>query len=55
MGKATDKYNQKTYSQIAVRLEKELVEQFKAKCQAENQSQADVIRQAIIKYLNERS
>lgn len=52
MGKATDKYNQKAYSQIAVRLEKELVEQFKAKCLAENQSQADVIRWAIIEYLS---
>lgn len=52
MGKATDRYNQKMYSQISVRLEKELVEQFKAKCQTENQSQADVIRWAIIDYLS---
>lgn len=55
MGKATDKYNQKTYSQIAVRLEKELVQQFKEKLQSEGQSMADFFRQAIIKYLNERS
>lgn len=51
MSKAKDTYNKKNYSQIAVRLEKDLVEQFKAKCDAEGRSMADVIRQSIKTYL----
>lgn len=53
MGKATDRYNQKTYSQISARLEKELVQQFKEKLQSEGQSIADFFRQSIIKYLEQ--
>lgn len=52
MGKPQDKYNKKAYHQISVRLEKNLVEQFKAKCDAENRPIADVIRQWIKSYLN---
>lgn len=53
MGKATDRYNQKTYSQISARLEKELVQQFREKLQSEGQSMADFFRQSIIKYLEQ--
>lgn len=53
MGKATDRYNQKTYIQISARLEKELVQQFKEKLQSEEQSMADFFRQSIIKYLEQ--
>ena len=53
MGKATDRYDQKTYSQIPVRLERELVQQFKEKLQKDGQSMADFFRQAIIKYLEQ--
>ena len=53
MGKAPDRYNQKTYSQISARLEKELVQQFKEKLQSEGQSIADFFRQSIIKYLEQ--
>lgn len=53
MGKATDRYNQKTYSQISARLEKELVQQFKEKLQSEGQSMAAFFRQSIIKYLEQ--
>lgn len=51
MGKPQDKYNKKAYHQISVRLEKNLVEQFKAKCDAENRPIADVIRQLLKTYL----
>ena len=53
MGKATDRYNQKTYSQISARLEKELVQQFREKLQSERKSMADFFRQSIIKYLEQ--
>lgn len=46
-----DKYNKKNYSQISVRLDKELVEDFKEKCKMENRPIADVIRVAIQQYL----
>lgn len=51
MGKSQDKYNKKKYSQLSVRLEKELVTQFKEKCDIEHRSYADVIRQFLISYL----
>lgn len=42
-----DRYNSKVYDKITVRLPKELVAAFKAKCVEDNISQAQVIREAI--------
>ena len=43
---------QKVYDKITVRLPKELVAAFKAKCVEDNISQAQIIREAIEAYLN---
>lgn len=40
------RYLDKTYTQISVRLHKELAEEFKAACAASNTPIAEVIRQA---------
>ncbi len=45
------KYNAKAYGTLSVKLPKELVEQFKAKCLNDKVSQASVIKLAIEKYL----
>ena len=56
MGKTSsevkERYNSKVYDKITVRLPKELVSAFKAKCAAEGTSQAQIIREAIEAYLN---
>ena len=55
MGKTStevkDRYNSKVYDKITVRLPKELVAAFKAKCTEENISQAQVIREAIENFI----
>lgn len=45
------RYNQKTYSQIACLLPKQLVADFKAKCKENGEPQARVIRRALEEYL----
>lgn len=45
------KYNSKHYTAITIRLDKDLVEQFKEKTQKENISQAEVFKAAIIEFL----
>ena len=45
------RYNQKTYDIISVRIPKELAEEFKAKCLADDIPQAQVIKQAISEFL----
>jgi predicted DNA-binding protein len=50
--KVKERYNAKVYDKITVRLPKELVASFKAKCAAEGTSQAQIIREAIEAYLN---
>lgn len=47
-----NRYNSKVYGRIGVSLPKALVEAFKEKCDAENISQAQVIKSAIEKFLN---
>lgn len=47
-----DRYNQKVYTNLQAKLPKDLVAQFKAKCAAENVPQAQIIKQAIIDFLN---
>lgn len=46
-----NRYNNKVYGTILVRLHKELVDAFKAKCSRIGVSQAQVIRQAIENFL----
>ena len=45
------RYNKKTYDVISVRVPKETAEAFKAKCSAEGIPQAQIIKQAIDKFL----
>lgn len=45
------RYNEKTYKRIYVQFDIDLVEKFQAKCQQLNISQASVIKDAIIKFL----
>lgn len=47
------RYNAKVYRTVQVYLEKDLVDQFKAKCKETGTSQASVVRDAIKKFLNE--
>ncbi len=47
------RYNQKTYDVIAVRVPKEMAESFKAKCSAEGVPQAQIIKRAIEKFLQQ--
>ena len=51
---AKQKYNKKVYDIIAVRVPKDTAMAFKAKCAAENISQAQVIKNAIAKFLNDQ-
>lgn len=51
MSKAKDTYNRKKYSQLSVRLEKELISEFKEKCEMEKRPYADVVRQLLKTYL----
>lgn len=48
-----NRYNAKTYSSIVAMLPKELVAAFKAKCKATGISQAQIVRDAVEKFLNE--
>ena len=48
---ANKRWDADNLSQIAVRLPKDLVAEFKAKCNAENVSQASIFRQAIEDFL----
>nr|DAU66756.1 MAG TPA: transcriptional prepressor [Caudoviricetes sp.] len=50
--KAKKKYNNAHYKAITVFLNKELVENFKNEVLKNNDSQAEIIRKAIIDYLN---
>ena len=57
MGKTSsevkERYNNKVYDKITVRLPKELVAAFKAKCTEDNVSQAQIVKEAIEKYITE--
>lgn len=48
------RYNNKVYAKVQAELPKELVEKFKEKCKAENISQAQVLREAIEKFLGDK-
>ena len=47
-----NRYNQKVYDQIAIKIPKELAAAFKAKCAAEKVAQAQVLKKAIEEFLN---
>ena len=47
-----NRYNEKVYDQIAVKLPKELVKKFKEKCATERKPQAQIIKKAIEDFLN---
>ena len=47
------RYNKKTYGNVSVRLPKSLVAEFKAKCLAEDVSQAEIIKKAIEDFLKQ--
>ena len=48
-----NRYNAKVYGSVIVRLPKELVAAFKQKCEAEGVSQAQIVKEAIEKFLQE--
>lgn len=48
-----DRYNKKHYKRIVADLPIELVEAFKSKCKAEGVSQAEVIKNALEKFVKE--
>ena len=48
-----ERYNKKTYDVVRAHIPKELAEAFKGKCAAMNVSQAQVIKEAIQKFLSE--
>ncbi len=50
---AINKYNQKTYDTISIRVPKETAEQFKEKCAERGVSQAQVIKAAIQSFLEQ--
>ena len=45
------RYNEKTYERIYLQVPKELGERFKEKCNNEGISQAQILKQAIIDYI----
>lgn len=47
-----NRYNQKVYDQIAIKVPKELGAAFKEKCAAEGVPQAQIIKKAIEEFLN---
>ena len=53
--KSKRKYNDKTYSRIVLDLHKDTAEQFRAKCQATGTAQAQILKSAINKFLEEDS
>lgn len=48
------RYNAKVYSPVSVKLPKALVSDFRKKCSEEGVSQAQIIKVAIEKYLEEK-
>lgn len=48
------RYNEKVYDNISVRVPKELATAFKAKCAGEGISQAQIIKQAIEDFLSQQ-
>lgn len=46
------KYNDKTYTRVYADVEKDMAEQFKEKCNAENIPQAKIIKSAVEKFLD---
>lgn len=48
-----NRYNAKHYASINLKLDKELVQEFKEKIKENNESQADIFRQAIKQYLQD--
>lgn len=59
MGKTSStvkkRYNDKVYTHINVAIPKDLAERFKAKCAASGDSQAGVIKEAIERYLDDKT
>lgn len=51
---ANRRWDAENYSQIAVRLPKQLVSDFKEKCKNEDVSQASIIREAIENFLGDK-
>lgn len=51
--KVKKRYNDKVYKRIAVDLPRDLVDEFKAKCKADDVSQAEIIKRAIEQYSRE--
>lgn len=49
------RYNEKTYGTVRAMLPKDLVEAFKKECKNRNVSQAQVIREAIEKFLGQEN
>lgn len=47
------RYNDKTYTMVRASLPKELVARFKAKCEADGIPQAQVIKKAVVDFLDE--
>lgn len=47
------RYNQKVYSRLQISLPKDLVARFKAKCEADGIPQAQVIKKAVVDFLDE--
>ena len=47
------RYNQKTYDTVSIRIPKETAGAFKAKCAAEGVPQAQIIKRAVEKFLEE--
>ena len=47
------RYNEKVYSVVSVKLPKGLVAQFKEKCKVEGVSQAQIVKKAIEEFLGE--
>lgn len=53
--KAKQKYNDKAYHQVSVRLQKELVEQWESQIAQDGISKAAFIRDAIVQYLQKKA
>ncbi|HIZ83828.1 MAG TPA: ribbon-helix-helix domain-containing protein [Firmicutes bacterium] len=53
--KVKQKYNDKVYHQVSVRLQKELVEQWESQIAQDGISKAAFIRDAIVRYLQKKT
>ena len=53
--KAVEKYNAKTYTNISVRLKKDLVAEFKETCKRVGVSQAEVFKQAMEAFIEKQN